>query len=108
MQLVGRPKLAKPLPKSLPPPRSKHCWRLSRRIGDRNAKPIGLNEISRIYLPRSCTDELGQASAIRKEPTVHEGELRRGGLRDGNYSIRGDPGYPGDGVGHFGDTTFGF
>ncbi len=45
MQLVGRPKLAKPLPKASPSPRLKHYWIPSRRTGNRNAKPIGLNEI---------------------------------------------------------------
>jgi len=35
-----------PSPRPSPAPRSKHCWIRSRRIGNRNAKPIGLNEIS--------------------------------------------------------------
>jgi site-specific recombinase XerC len=47
MQLVGRPKLAKPLPA----PRSKHCWRLSRTTMAPSAKSTGLNAISRSSLP---------------------------------------------------------
>ena len=61
MQLVGRPKLARPLPKALPAPQCKPCWRLWRETKVRNAKLIGLNEISRssslcswpAYAPRS-------------------------------------------------------
>jgi integrase/recombinase XerC len=51
MQLVGRPKLAKPLPKPSPAPRSKHCWRLSRTTIAPSAKSTGLNAISRLSLP---------------------------------------------------------
>ena len=46
MSLVGRPKLARPLPKALPRSRPKHCWRPSRKAGIRGVKPTGRSAIS--------------------------------------------------------------
>jgi len=46
MQLVGRPKLAKPLPKALPRTAVERCWRLPRRTMAPSAKSTGLNAIS--------------------------------------------------------------
>ena len=53
MQSVGRPKLAKPLPKALPRSAVEALLELSRRIGVQIAKPIGLKEISRSSSPHS-------------------------------------------------------
>lgn len=56
MQLVGRPKLKKPLPKALPEPLWKHCSLLSRR-SPILAEQIGKKEISRsssLHSSRDC------------------------------------------------------
>jgi integrase/recombinase XerC len=47
MQLVGRPKLAKPLPKALPRTASKHSWKRSPKTKTPHTEPIGLKGISR-------------------------------------------------------------
>jgi hypothetical protein len=62
MQLVGRPKLAKPLPKALPRTAIEALRKPSRRTRNRNAKPTGPNAISRSSLPH-CSPASAQTSS---------------------------------------------